>query len=117
MMTIMVRSITISAGTWAALLPLFCVGGLVDHHCDCGDEAICKHEGDCAADPCQALVLASSDSSIRSRLRTAITPRSLVTAEVFFTARAGLRLDFDCAAVILDLKRLPFPPSDLPLLV
>ena len=116
-MTIMVRAITISVGTWAALLPLLCVGGLVDHHCDCGDEAVCKHEGDCAADPCQALILASSDSSIRSRLRTAIAPRSLVTTELFVAAGADSRLDFDCAAVILDLKRLPFPPSDLPLLV
>ena len=36
--------------------PALCMGGLLEHHCDCGDGAECQHEETCASDPCSDTV-------------------------------------------------------------
>ncbi len=41
---------------WALLLgPALCLGGLLEHACDCGEDIQCQHEESCADDPCASV--------------------------------------------------------------
>ena len=40
--------------------PALCVGGLIEHECDCGDGGVemqCQHEDSCSDDPCESIAV------------------------------------------------------------
>jgi hypothetical protein len=115
----MIKYLTISAALWVLLTPILCMGGVLDHHCDCEAEMACRHEAECAADPCRALVAVRSNSRTIPRLAhesfpapvCATGPYALLTLH----GAPPLRRSSDEHAP--DDCRLPFPRSDLPLLL
>lgn len=45
--------------------PALCVGGLLEHECDCGQggaEMQCQHEDSCSDDPCESLATPLRDA-------------------------------------------------------
>jgi len=55
---------------WAFLVaPALCMGGLLEHPCDCGDGAPCEyeessqHEDSCAGDPCSVVAVPDEDGN------------------------------------------------------
>ena len=34
------------------VVPVLCVGGLLQHACECANETACSHESNCDGDPC-----------------------------------------------------------------
>ncbi len=115
----MVRYVTISAALWALLTPILCAGGLLAHPCDCGAELECSHENDCAADPCHAPVVTSSASKPAQCLALAniTAPHRATATYAVLPVHAAFELNQYDADHALDIKRIPFPQSDLPLLI
>ena len=95
-------------------LPVLCAGGWVVHPCECGPELGCDHELECAADPCD-FDLYRHDSSTAS-------------PTYCFQADAGIPgplIAVPSSSQTVRVPRLvhrmhgglPFPLSDLPLLI
>ncbi|MFQ5463667.1 MAG: hypothetical protein ACE5E5_13705 [Phycisphaerae bacterium] len=128
------RILTISAVLGSLLaLPTLCVGGVIAHACSCAAEATCHcsvdcehecgrehqggcgHEGGCPDDPCSMRVVRPErhDDGSVTVSRFAITA-TLIEADVkqskAETVFPGL-LKLPCT------RKLPFPRSDLPLLI
>lgn len=117
-MGVMGRYITISAAMWALLAPILCLGGVLVHHCDCNTELACSHEGECPTDPCRVLVARSSASRFAQPLVEANTPApqlALTTLTQLTVLRAHQFKDH--AGQDPNIKRIPFPQSDAPLLI
>lgn len=99
---------------WVLLLgPALCVSGVMLHPCDCPAGAICAHESECSLDPCEDAVLRDA-TSVRTGLilapiadlPTVSSTRPVTTVERTQKFRE-----------IPDRIRLPYPPTDLPLLI
>ena len=118
MMNRMSRHITILTAFWALLIvPMFCLSGILLHDCECGAEEQCGHEEDCSADPCKIVIAASRDAA--GDLADAVVLRlpagDNMTAMVGPLARRHL---LDTYPIEIHRKsNLPFPSSDIPLLV
>lgn len=49
-------------GCWALVaMPALCTGGVLLHPCDCGHADECRHESECATDPCGTVVTRPND--------------------------------------------------------
>ncbi len=94
------------------LLPALCLGGLLEHECDCGSELTCSHEVSCPDDPCSSLTRPGErtdvgcDESVPSAAPGSIAP---VEASGL---RSGLR---SSATGLIDRTVLPYRESDRPL--
>ncbi len=120
----MMRVITIVAVSSSLLIvPVLCLSGVVMHTCDCttatvcnmgadcGHEYGCGHESSCADDPCSFCVVRierQGDDVVSVSPSTIIL--SAVTQASIQTARAGVH-------EWIGGRYLPFPSSDLPLLI
>lgn len=58
------------SSVWLALMllagPALCLGGLLEHACDCGEGGIemqCQHEDSCSGDPCKSLTVTQGRDS------------------------------------------------------
>ncbi len=113
------RNLTIIAALWVVLTPILCMSGVLDHHCDCDAEMACQHEGECAADPCRAFVAARSSS--RSTQLPAhdsfLVPAFAAGPYALLPVRATTHLQRYADEQASDACRLPFPRSDMPLLL
>lgn len=102
---------------WALLVgPALCVGGLLEHSCECGESVACEHEDSCPDDPCVTVVrVEDQDAQANFQFEG---PSVLV---------AVLTLDADLASVSWawssrpplppDRWNLPYAQSDRPLLI
>ncbi len=115
----MIKYLTISAALWVFLTPILCMGGVLDHHCDCEAEMACRHEGECAADPCRAFVAARSSSRSTPRLAHESLPVPAFAADpcALLAVHATPPPRQYAERQSLDDCRLPFPRSDVPLLL
>ena len=110
---------------WLLDVPTLCVSGLITHACECvdvlaspcdpgcGHEAGCHHENGCSDDPCSTPVVRNQ----RPRDGVDTTPPSPVPCVAFNT---GPRSDQTIRSEGRTSSRpqgLPFPPSDIPLLI
>lgn len=122
------RILTISV-VFGSLLadPALCMGGAITHACECGSEPLCGcdtecdhedgcgHEGGCPDDPCSIRVIRPERqdeiviTDYQPAVSTAILAAPMMQPSVQ-TARADAR-------EMRGSKQLPFPPSDLPLLI
>ena len=99
------------------LLPALCTGGWLLHPCDCGSAIGCEHETDCDSDPCE-IGLARSDSWSQNHVDESATASAPVLLD-----DASRNLDLGQlghrphASSRAFKKALPFPPTDLPLLI
>jgi len=105
-------------------LPLLCGAGLVSHSCepDCGcthvhdgEPAGCGHEQDCPDDPCSGLSVGGE--------RTVRSNESIFLIAPYF-ACVGVSAELAELVTHVAIPRkaqespnLPFPPSDVPLLI
>jgi hypothetical protein len=100
------------------LLPALCTGGWLLHPCDCGSTIGCEHEADCSSDPCE-IGMARPDSSSQSHgesdAQMASTPA--VLDELSNSPDPGYRGRRPNTSPLTPQKALPFPPTDLPLLI
>jgi len=108
-------------------VPALCMGGVITHACDCASETACNchadcdhdsgcgHESGCSDDPCTIQVVRTD----RQSDKTGTVSSPAVSTTILFisdtqpslqTTRTGARERFGGNA-------LPFPPSDLPLLI
>ncbi|MFQ5502968.1 MAG: hypothetical protein ACE5EQ_11825 [Phycisphaerae bacterium] len=102
---------------WALLLmPALCTAGVILHACACGAETGCSHEDGCSDDPCGTLVA-------NSRMQRTLVEFTLASMPCFVHCTSSD--DPDCASYhcrmdeqpVLLFPHLPFPLSDIPLLV
>ncbi len=115
----MSRYLTIFAALWVVLTPILCMSGVLDHHCDCDAERACQHEEECAADPCRAFVAARSSSRSTQLLAHDSFPVPAFAAgpNALPPVRATTHLHRCADERTADACRLPFPRSDMPLLL
>lgn len=113
------RYLTIAAALCVFLAPILCMSGVLDHHCDCGAEMACGHEADCAADPCRAFVAArsSSRSTPLPAHNSFPVPAFAAGPCALLPVRATMPLPHDAEEQTAHACRLPFPRSDVPLLL
>lgn len=113
------RCFTITAALWIFLAPLLCVGGVLDHHCDCDDEIACGHEDECAADPCRAFIAARLGSRSTQLLAQDSFPAPALAAARQATPVIHVKMPLRRWAYdpLSDVCRLPYPQSDMPLLL
>lgn len=106
----------ISVFLWATLVaPALCVAEIITHSCSCGDETGCGHEEDCLDDPCRSTL--NIWNGPRSALDLSL-PR--VPNVSWFTAgEDALRSDSRGFREVEPPRfaSLPFPTSDIPLLI
>lgn len=109
------------------IVPALCVLGVVAHPCDCGETADCesghdcgpgdpcRHEANCADDPCSTFVIRpereDNDPTARAQAPTALAD---FRSDGF--DRPTLAHPHSSAVSPLP-RKLPYPPSDLPLLL
>ena len=99
--------------------PALCIGGLIEHECDCGDGGVemqCQHEDSCSDDPCESLKVPSDRDA-----------RSLLDIEVLWVSMAVVTWDEELASARWsrsarpplppDRWNLPYAQSDRPLLI
>ena len=115
----MSRYLTIFATLWLFLTPILCMSGVLEHHCDCDAEMACQHEEECAADPCRALVAvrSSSKSTLLPASGSIAVPELAVSPYALLPVRAMMPLRHHVDEQTAHACRLPFPRSDMPLLV
>ena len=115
----MARYLTISAALCVFLAPILCMSGVLDHHCDCDAEMVCGHEADCAADPCRAFVAARFSSRSTSLVAQDSFPLPSFAASLcaVLPAHAMVPLRHCADEQTAHACRLPFPRSDVPLLL
>lgn len=100
------------------LLPALCTGGWLLHPCDCGSTIGCEHEEDCPSDPCETGLARPDSRSQGYDEGSASTASSSIVIEHF-----AKTLEPDASGRRISTYRLafqdglPFPPSDLPLLI
>jgi hypothetical protein len=111
--TAMVRGATILIATWALMvMPALCTAGVILHACDCGTESDCDHEAGCSSDPCENITVRNSrPAPIATPVPTSFS--ACLPADLPALVQA-LRTD---APNPLPRQNLPYPPSDLPLLI
>lgn len=96
-----------------------CIGGLVEHECDCGQggaEMQCQHEDSCSDDPCESLAVPQDRDS-----------RSLLDLEAPWIALAVVTWEAESDSTRWswsakpplppDRWNLPYAQSDRPLLI
>ena len=119
-------SISVAVGSFV-ILPALCVGGLITHACDfadmpgcnsepgCEHESDCHHESTCSDDPCDNMVTRSNRPGVDGN-PTSQSPTPCVTSDTI--PAQGACLTFQCKDLTTTyLKNLPFPHSDIPLLI
>ena len=120
---------------WALVgLPTLCIAGALPHDCACGDSrasaepsdctheqphcshnGACNHESDCGSDPCSKLT-ASRPEQYNDVAETV----PLVVACPSFAASVSQRASLNVRESFSERvpgKNLPYPSSDLPLLI
>lgn len=101
---------------WALLvLPALCTGGAVGHSCDCSVASSCPHETDCPSDPCSQLTLVRAQRGnevVLAGPTPVAYPSLCVILPQPFSAESADRV-FEATAQ----PTLPYPPSDVPLLI
>lgn len=101
---------------WALLLlPALCTGGAVGHACECGDADSCCHETDCPSDPCSQVTAVRAQRSSELVL-TGPTPVTCSLLCVILPQSFSVETT-DRAFEVLAQPTLPYPPSDVPLLI
>lgn len=124
----MSRMLTISVvlGSFLAV-PALCMGGVITHACECDSEfpcmcgtgceheSECGHEGGCPDDPCGIRTVRSE----RQRDDFATVSQSAVPTTIILMAVTRPLLQVLCSGMLewLGGSKLPFPSSDLPLLI
>ncbi len=122
------RATSVFLASWALLaLPALCAAGVIGHTCDCvsesacvcqtddGHDSGCGHESECPDDPCSIHVVRperQNDNTAPVLLPVA----SITTILAVIHQPASLVLPAGIYEMP-DGTKLPFPPSDLPLLV
>lgn len=98
------------------VVPALCMGGVLLHPCDCCHEDDCGHEDACASDPCSEWVVRHDDFT-HGFTETQPAPAGQANAD-------PARISYDDAfrgerriPVAPPRPMLPFPASDLPLLI
>ncbi len=111
--------VTVSAALCVFLTPILCMSGVLDHPCDCDAEMACGHEEDCAADPCHAFVAARFSSRPTPLLAHDSFPMPAFAAGLcaLLPVRATTHLQKYVDEQASHACRLPFPRSDMPLLL
>lgn len=115
----MARSSLILVLAWTLLLlPALCTGGWLLHPCDCGSTISCQHESDCGSDPCEiGMTRAESGSENLSEAASSTTCTRAAADDLARTLASRLVEGRPNASPVVELCCLPFPPSDLPLLI
>lgn len=105
----MVRAILLAAVL--VVIPALCTGGVLLHPCDCGSEARCTHEVECASDPC-------GDVALRQPAPTdvATADQAVATLEPFaHRLETSLDLGAQHHTTHVCMPGRPYPASDVPL--
>lgn len=99
--------------------PVLCMGGFIEHHCDCSDagtEAHCEHEDFCSGDPCETLMV-PQDQQLRSWLDIQV-PWFPARDDSWDTQLALVRWSWTLRPPLApDRCNLPYAQSDRPLLI
>ena len=102
--------------TWSLMaMPALCVGGVVEHPCDCATPGGCSHEGDCDNDPCSG-----STARVERQTDDGSTPSPVVPLG---SACVTVTSDVLAQPLLADVFRPPSGPnlacreSDIPLLI
>lgn len=124
----MVRILTIYAVAASFLVvPALCMGGVITHACecdseiertgdaDCGHETGCGHEGACPEDPCGIEVLRPEHHG--DDIVTISQPAGSTTILLIAVTQSSVQTKHAGTEEWPGGKKLPFPPSDLPLLI
>lgn len=111
----MVRGATVLTAVWALLaLPALCVGGVIVHPCDCAATSGCGHEAACWTDPCNTITVRTEqqgDIGMPAPGAASVPVCWTVDLQVFAEA---FRVD---ASESPPCENLPYPRSDIPLLI
>lgn len=122
------RKMTSLAVVWAVLaLPWFCSAGVITHACecseiagcshdtDCGHEFGCRHEGGCPEDPCSSVFTRAErqGDDVYAPGQGSSTCLAVVDDDV----RRFSKANWAGNVVLSQLPNLPFPLSDIPLLI
>jgi hypothetical protein len=108
------RWVALFAGFWAtAVAPALCISGVLQHGCDPHHANDCQHESGCEQDPCSQVAKAQEKSQ----------PGPLLDLSPLVAAVVS-HLEITCSEshCLVDVEpprepKLPFAPSDVPLLV
>lgn len=134
-MRILRQNVAVIVASWALLaLPLICTGGYLTHACECvveteadcctdacgcgeGADESCNHETECGQDPCGADVITRHDDA--STAMSQALAQSVVLVATVQAETLGLSPDATVSPPRRHAagKQLPFPESDLPLLI
>lgn len=124
----MVRVLTISVGVASFLVvPPLCMGGVITHACESVSESACTHEtghehesgcgheGGCPDDPCSVRFVRPEHygDDVAAVAQPAISTTIILTTVNQPPAQMVLAGTHELPGG----KKLPFPPSDLPLLI
>ncbi|MFQ5412716.1 MAG: hypothetical protein ACE5EC_10480 [Phycisphaerae bacterium] len=108
---------TILIAVWALLLmPALCTAGVLLHACECGAETGCSHETDCSDDPCGTLVTSGRTQRMLVEFMPATLPSPVCCASSDDPDHASDQFRME-ERQPLPCPHLPFPMSDIPLLV
>ena len=92
------------------VVPALCMGGVLLHPCECCHEDECGHEDACASDPCPEWVVRNDDFTHDvTEDQPSAAPAQILNDEACFIER---RLSAAQTRPVL-----PFPASDIPLLI
>ncbi len=98
------------------VVPALCMGGVLLHPCDCCHEDDCGHEEACASDPCSEWVVRHDDFA-PGFTKTRPAPAGQACADpTRIPNEDAFRVERRLPAVP-SRPMLPFPASDLPLLI
>jgi hypothetical protein len=98
---------------WAALAaPALCIGGLLEHPCECCNTDGCSHEA-CPDDPCSTLAAMRHEQHVSPAVWLAAVLVPMPAPEPDNSADDFARGPFEPPRC----RSLPFPPSDVPLLI
>jgi hypothetical protein len=116
---------------WVAMVPALCLGGVLVHPCECPVEGCedsanelgcvpeekdgCGHESSCSGDPCAMLRVGQTAFAADLEMTLFVAPISIHDADIEIDRLAqapGVR-----SAETPPRTSLPYPPSDLPLLI
>ena len=122
------RVLTIVAALSSLLIvPALCMGGLITHacdraeetccppECDCNGRARCGHESGCSDDPCS--VRAIRPERQNDDADTVLQPAISTTIVLVAVTQPSVHTERAPAHEWPGGKNLPFPSSDLPLLI
>jgi hypothetical protein len=92
--------------------PALCTGVVIIHPCACDDCCGCEHESTCGDDPCSIVATRNESSSQLQPQLVLVRPLPDHAADVWSPA-----LRVADAPFTLLLMGMPYPPSDVPLLI